>query len=65
MTVIELWNMWVDWQSGTVVHLFWSGDDPIGRFDRFEDVLNQYGTKKVHCFGTTFGELHICLESED
>lgn len=52
MTVIQLWNMWSNWNPFTTVALQTDGGDEIGVFQHHEDVLNLFGDKKVYAFGS-------------
>ena len=52
MTVIQLWNDWVNWNAFTTVILQTDGGDEIGVFQHHEDVLNLFGDKKVYAFGS-------------
>lgn len=46
MTVVQLWNMWANWNAFTTVILQTDGGDEIGVFQHHEDVLNLFVTKK-------------------
>lgn len=52
MTVIQLWNVWANWNAFTTVILQTDGGDEIGVFQCHEDVLNLFGDKKVYFFGS-------------
>lgn len=52
MTVIQLWNVWANWNAFTTVILQTDGGDEIGVFQYHEDVLNLFGDKKVYFFGS-------------
>ena len=52
MTVIQLWNIWANWNAFTTVILQTDGGDEIGVFQHHEGVLNLFGDKKVYAFGS-------------
>mgnify|MGYP003422559365 FL=1 len=52
MTVIQLGNVWANWNAFTTVILQTDGGDEIGVFQHHEDVLNLFGDKKVYAFGS-------------
>ena len=52
MTLIQLWNVWANWNAFTTVILQTDGGDEIGVFQHHEDVLNLFGDKEVYAFGS-------------
>lgn len=50
MTVMQLWNNWMNWTAFMTVVIMTAGGDIIGEFQYHEDVLNLYADKKVYAF---------------
>lgn len=52
MTVMQLWNMWANWNAFTTVIIHTAGGDEVGVFEYHEDVLNRFCDKIVYAFGS-------------
>lgn len=64
MTVIQLWNVWANWNAFTTVILQTDGGDEIGVFQHHEDVLNLFCDKKVYAFGSNDAKDTVIISIE-
>lgn len=64
MTLVQLWNVWANWNAFTTVILQTDGGDEIGVFQHHEDVLNLFADKKVYAFGSNDAKDTVIISIE-
>lgn len=65
MTIMDLWEMWEELHSKTVVDIDTSGGDLLEVNQLFYKILPKYKNYKVHTFGcSTYNQFHKVITVE-